>query len=47
MTKTADSFSPCDTRELVSQLGRMNLLSISGGRVLHRETGAPTRTRKG
>src|SRR4051794_12576703 len=32
-------FIPCDTDELVRQIGRMNILAISGGRVEHRETG--------
>jgi hypothetical protein len=34
-----DNFCQCDARELVAQIGRMNVLSISGGRVLARETG--------
>jgi len=33
------TFRECDTRELLGQLGRMNVLCISGGRVLRRETG--------
>jgi hypothetical protein len=34
-----DNFCTCDARELVGQIGRMNVASISGGRVLARETG--------
>lgn len=33
------SFIECDAQELVQQIGRMNILAISGGRVLRRETG--------
>jgi len=33
------TFRECDARELVAQIGRMNVLAISGGRVLARETG--------
>lgn len=33
------AFVPCDTDELVRQIGRMNILAISGGRVGRRETG--------
>lgn len=29
----------CDAKELVSQIGRMNIWAISGGRVLVRNTG--------
>lgn len=36
---TDTRFAPCDTSELLRQIGHMNLLSISGGRVLRRETG--------
>ena len=32
-------FRSCDTRELVAQIGRMNIACISGGRIEHRETG--------
>ncbi len=32
-------FIPCDTRELIAQIGRATILSISGGRVQHRRTG--------
>ena len=31
--------SVCDARELVSQIGHMNILAISGGRITARETG--------
>jgi hypothetical protein len=34
-----DNFCQCNARELVEQIGRMNVLSISGGRVGVRETG--------
>ena len=30
---------PCDAQTLVDQIGRRNILAISGGRVLARETG--------
>jgi hypothetical protein len=33
------SFIDCNTQELLTQIGRMNILAISGGRVLHRPTG--------
>lgn len=36
---TDTSFAPCDKAELLRQIGSMQILSISGGRVLHRETG--------
>lgn len=32
-------FAECDTRTLVDQIGHMNILSISGGRISRRETG--------
>ena len=32
-------FRPCDTDQLVAQIGRMNLMAISGFRVTRRETG--------
>lgn len=34
-----DTYRPCNSRELVQQIGLGNLLAISGGRVIHRETG--------
>ena len=36
---TTEVFRECDARELLAQIGRMNILAISGGRVLVRETG--------
>lgn len=33
------TFRECDAKELLRQIGTMNILSISGGRVLRRETG--------
>ena len=39
ITATETRFAPCDAAELLRQIGHMNLLSISGGRVLRRETG--------
>lgn len=36
---TTETFIPCDTTELLAQIGRMNILAISGGRVERRETG--------
>lgn len=38
-TTTETAFVPCDTSELLAQIGRMNVLAISGGRVQRRETG--------
>lgn len=32
-------FRDCSTSELLAQIGRMNVLAISGGRIQHRETG--------
>jgi hypothetical protein len=32
-------FIPCDSNELLAQIGRANILSISGGRVEPRRTG--------
>lgn len=34
-----DTFRDCNNDELVKQIGLMNVLSISGGRVLYRSTG--------
>lgn len=34
-----ETFRGCDTAELLRQVGRMNVLAISGGRVEHRESG--------
>ena len=36
---TADNFRQCDTDQTVAQIGRMNLMSISGFRVIRRPTG--------
>ena len=36
----SDKFAPCDTAELLRQIGPMNILAISGGRIIRRETGA-------
>ena len=33
------AFRECDTRELIAQIGRMNVMAISGLRVIGRETG--------
>lgn len=33
------TFDSCDTHELKRQIGAMNVMSISGGRVIHRDTG--------
>lgn len=38
-TVTAEALRPCDAATLVAQIGRMNVLAISGGRVRTRETG--------
>ena len=35
----AETFRPCDTRELIRQIGTMNVMAISGGRVMRRESG--------
>ena len=37
--KKAQEFRPCDISETLVQLGRNNLLAISGGRVIKRESG--------
>lgn len=34
-----DTFRECDNRALLAQIGRMNILAISGGRVIFRSTG--------
>jgi hypothetical protein len=34
-----ETFRECDTGELLRQIGRMNVLAISGGRVMRRESG--------
>lgn len=39
MTKTAPEFRECDSRVVVQQIGFMNVLAISGGRIEHRATG--------
>jgi hypothetical protein len=36
---TADTFKACDTQQIIEQVGRMNILAISGGRIIRRETG--------
>ena len=33
------AFRPCDTQQTIEQIGRMNIMAISGLRVLRRETG--------
>ena len=37
--ETAETFRPCDTQQLIAQIGRMNIAAISGGRIERRETG--------
>ncbi len=37
----------CDTRELLRQIGMMNVLATSGGRVEHRDTGVTLRCGSG
>jgi hypothetical protein len=39
MSTDTDRFIECDTQELKAQIGMMNILAISGGRVIHRSTG--------
>jgi hypothetical protein len=39
MTTTADNFRDCDTDQAVAQIGRGNLMSISGFRIIRRPTG--------
>lgn len=40
MTKTVTpEFRECNTADIVAQIGRWNILAISGGRVEHRPTG--------
>lgn len=34
-----EEFRPVDSAEIIEQVGRNNLLAISGGRVIHRKTG--------
>ena len=34
-----EEFRPCDISQTIEQLGRNNLLAISGGRVVKRSTG--------
>jgi hypothetical protein len=36
---TTETFRECDTQTLLAQIGRMNLLAISGGRIERRDTG--------
>ena len=36
---TTDNFIPCDITELLAQIGMHNVLAISGGRIVKRETG--------
>lgn len=36
---TSEEFRSCDVQQMVEQIGRMNVLAISGGRVMRRETG--------
>jgi hypothetical protein len=36
---TTETFRECDTQTIVEQIGRMNILAISGGRVMRRDTG--------
>ena len=36
---STQTFTTCDTRTLVRQIGTMNVLAISGGRVNHHRTG--------
>jgi hypothetical protein len=46
MTET-ETFRECDARTLLSQIGTMNILAISGGRVARRETGVTLRVGSG
>lgn len=39
LDRTTDEFREADLQQIVAQTGRMNLLSISGGRVVGRLTG--------
>ena len=39
MSTTDNEFRPCDTDQVIAQIGRMNLMAISGFRVIRRETG--------
>jgi hypothetical protein len=36
---TTESFRPCDVDQTIAQIGRMNIMAISGGRIERRETG--------
>jgi hypothetical protein len=46
-TLTADNFIKCDNRQLLAQIGTMNVLATSGGRVEARETGVTLPVRYG
>jgi len=37
--ETAETFRPCDVQQMIAQIGRMNIMAISGGRIERRETG--------
>ena len=39
MAAASEEFRPCDVQQMVEQIGRMNLMAISGFRVTRRETG--------
>lgn len=36
---TTNEFRDCDTQQMLQQIGRMNILAISGGRIIRRDTG--------
>ena len=44
---TTETFRECDTGQLLAQIGRMNILAISGGRVLRRATGVTLKVGNG
>ena len=36
---TSEEFRSCDVQQMIEQIGRMNILAISGGRIERRDTG--------
>ena len=47
MTTSTDAFIPADAATIALQVGRMNLLAISGGRIAARPTGITLPVRYG
>jgi hypothetical protein len=38
-TTTNEEFRSCDVQQTIEQIGRMNIMAISGGRIIRRDTG--------